>query len=99
MLKVFLWTFQTALTLVVADDTGLALLPRDQFKVYGGYWIVIGFLFLAIFVANLTRNKHQYIAVYREEGVWLEEEREPTNIPTRAQNQPQSSADIFATQQ
>ena len=57
----------------MADDAGgLALPPRDQFKVYGGYWLAIGVLLLAIFAAGLARNQHGYAAVYREEGLWLE---------------------------
>ena len=94
--------FQSILTFVVADDAGgLALPPRDQFKVYGGYWLAIGLLLLAIFAAGLASNKHHYAAVFREEGVWLEPQHQTDQRPIQRQqqNQPESSADIFFTQQ
>ena len=90
---------------MVADDAGgLALPPRDQFKVYGGYWVGIGVLFLAMFAAGLLRSRGHYVAVYRAEGVWLGEggsqgREDPSQRNHRPpQNQPESSADIFSTQ-
>ena len=87
---------------MVADDAGgLALPPRDQFKVYGGYWLAIGGLLLVIFAAGLARNKHHYAAVLRDEGLWFEPQHQTDQRPIQRQhqNQPESSADIFSTQQ
>ena len=36
---------EVILTVIVADSAGLNLDPRDQFYVYGGYFLVIGLLF------------------------------------------------------
>ena len=63
--------FQTVLTLVVVDDVGLALNIRDQFRVYGGFWIVIGVLFVSLFVVSLARDRRGYIKLYQEDGVWV----------------------------
>ncbi|XP_075152502.1 thiamine transporter 1 [Haematobia irritans] len=41
---------QTILTLVVVTDAGYALLPRDQYKVYGGYFLVLAVIFVVAFV-------------------------------------------------
>ena len=67
--------FQTALTVAVADDAvGLALPPRQQFVVYGGYWIAIGVLFLSIFCVSVARREHDgsggYVQRCRTEGLW-----------------------------
>ena len=66
--------FQTALTVAVADDAvGLALPPRQQFVVYGGYWIAIGVLFLSIFCVSVARREHDgsggYVQRCRTEGL------------------------------
>ena len=67
--------FETILTLIVADDVGLSLDPRQQvkiliytftictdplniyffiqFKVYGGYYIVLGIFFLVMSLYNV----------------------------------------------
>ncbi len=63
--------FQTCLTMTVADDVGLALPPRQQFAVYGAYWIFIGCVFLVIFAAHLIRNGGaEFVQKYRTEGIW-----------------------------
>ena len=43
--------FEVILTITVADSAGLNLGPREQFYVYGGYFLVIGLLFACY---NLT---------------------------------------------
>ena len=37
---------EVVLTITVADSAGLNLDPRDQFYVYGGYFLVTGLLFV-----------------------------------------------------
>ena len=67
--------FQTALTMAVADDVfGAALAPREQFVVYGGYWISIGALFLVIFCVSCARDGN-YVERCRNEGLWLNNAR------------------------
>lgn len=39
---------QTILTLIVADDVGLALGERSQFKIYGGYHGLLGLFFVIV---------------------------------------------------
>uniref|UniRef100_A0A1I8PYP1 Major facilitator superfamily (MFS) profile domain-containing protein n=1 Tax=Stomoxys calcitrans TaxID=35570 RepID=A0A1I8PYP1_STOCA len=41
---------QTILTLIVVTDAGYALLPRDQYKVYGGYFLVLAVIFVAVYI-------------------------------------------------
>ncbi|XP_063223776.1 thiamine transporter 2-like [Bacillus rossius redtenbacheri] len=41
---------QTAITVVVVSDSGLGLQPRQQYMVYGGYFIFLGVLCAALFV-------------------------------------------------
>ena len=48
---------QTALTLVVTDGIGLALNPRQQFKVYGGYFAFLGAIFLSISFCRRKSSK------------------------------------------
>ena len=37
---------EVILTITVADSAGLNLGPRDQFYVYGGYFLAVGLLFV-----------------------------------------------------
>lgn len=37
--------FQTILTVVVISESGLMLSPRGQFKVYGGYFLVLALVY------------------------------------------------------
>jgi len=61
-------SFQTILTSVVADSVGLALPPREQFRVYAGFFLVVGLLFLVTAVVELARGGMKRL---RTEGVWL----------------------------
>lgn len=54
--------FQTILTLIVADSAGLALTPPDQFKVYGGYYVVLGVVFISMAAYNAGRRSDRYRA-------------------------------------
>jgi len=60
--------FQTILTSVVADSIGLALPPREQFRVYAGFFLVVGLLFLVTGLVDLARHGGK---MYRTDGVWL----------------------------
>jgi len=76
--------FQTILTLVVADDTGLALDPKEQFSAYGYYWIMNGGIFFVIFIAsNLLHpsGRSAYVSHYRQNGLWLAEPTSATAAP------------------
>eukprot|EP00095_Tigriopus_kingsejongensis_P007313 maker-scaffold431_size173393-snap-gene-0.28 protein:Tk07313 transcript:maker-scaffold431_size173393-snap-gene-0.28-mRNA-1 annotation:"hypothetical protein DAPPUDRAFT_59074" len=65
--------FQTVLTVVVADDVGLALPPRIQFVVYGGFWLMIGSIFLLIFLQSLWRQGWDgFKARMQTEGIWTD---------------------------
>ncbi|CAG2056973.1 unnamed protein product, partial [Timema podura] len=48
---------QTILTVVVAGGSGLALPAREQFLVYGGYFIVLGVAFFCMAVYTLCCKK------------------------------------------
>ncbi|XP_046639183.1 thiamine transporter 1-like [Daphnia pulicaria] len=50
--------FQTILTLIVADSAGLALEPPEQFKVYGGYYFVLGVVFISMAAYNAGRRSN-----------------------------------------
>lgn len=41
----FALIFQSILTLVVVSESGLGLYTRDQFAVYGGYFVVLGCIY------------------------------------------------------
>lgn len=43
---------QTILTLVVVTDAGLGLLPRDQYIVYGSYFVVLAIIFVAVVIVE-----------------------------------------------
>ena len=44
--------FEVVLTITVADSAGLNLDPRDQFYVYGGYFLATGLLFVLYHVGT-----------------------------------------------
>jgi len=52
----------------VADSIGLALPPREQFRVYAGFFLVVGLLFLVTGLVDLARHGGK---MYRTDGVWL----------------------------
>ncbi|EDS43661.1 conserved hypothetical protein [Culex quinquefasciatus] len=48
--------FQSILTVVVISESGLALTPRGQFKVYGGYFLVLAVIYLVPATVSLVRH-------------------------------------------
>lgn len=54
--------FQAILTLCVTDGVGLALDPQSQFKIYGGYFGVLGTIFSAMAAYNIFRNRSRVYA-------------------------------------
>jgi len=65
--------FQTVLTMVVADDLVLALPPRQQFAVYAALWVLVGLLFLAIFMGEMVcigGGCRRYVQRCQSEGLW-----------------------------
>merc|ERR1711915_446700 len=60
--------FQTILTSVVADSVGLALPPRDQFRVYAGFFLVVGIVFLVSASVSCARGGLERI---KTEGLWI----------------------------
>ena len=79
--------FQTILTTVVADSVGLALPPKQQFKVYAGFFLVTGLVFLVTGLVTLARGG---AARLREEGLWRRERGgEPEHPPVGATECPQ----------
>lgn len=50
--------FQTILTIVVISESGLALGSRDQFLVYGGYFIVLSGIYGLYAVGRLLWQKY-----------------------------------------
>lgn len=54
----FALIFQTILTIVVVSETGLGLQTREQFTVFGGYFIVLGFTYgVAAIVSMIYKMK------------------------------------------
>ncbi|XP_067009605.2 thiamine transporter 1 isoform X2 [Anabrus simplex] len=49
----FALVLQTILTTIVVEESGLALNPRTQYRVYGGYFLIIGVVFLAMAVYTI----------------------------------------------
>lgn len=50
--------FQTILTIVVISESGFALGSRDQFLVYGGYFIVLSGIYGLTGVGRLVWQKY-----------------------------------------
>ncbi|KAL1378303.1 hypothetical protein pipiens_004024 [Culex pipiens pipiens] len=48
--------FQSILTVVVISESGLALTPRGQFKVYGGYFLALAVIYLVPATVSLVRH-------------------------------------------
>jgi len=64
--------FQSVLTAVVADSSGLALAPRDQFLVYAGYFLAVGCVYFLVGLIGCYRNGKSR---YSSEGLWLRERK------------------------
>ncbi|XP_039439306.1 thiamine transporter 1-like isoform X3 [Culex pipiens pallens] len=48
--------FQSILTVVVISESGLALTPRGQFKVYGGFFLALAVIYLVPATVSLVRH-------------------------------------------
>ncbi|KAG8234671.1 hypothetical protein J437_LFUL006560 [Ladona fulva] len=59
---------QTIWVIVAVTDVGLALGARDQFLVTGGYFIILGMIFLIIALITTTRMGFR---VFLKQSLWL----------------------------
>lgn len=83
--------FQTILTMVVADDVGLALPPRTQFLVYGCFWIVIGAIFLIMFIRAMV-NQSLFHEI-QTQGLWIQREICSNSLEPNRREVPLGSTD------